>query len=147
MTLLVAAVVVHDRGNGRVLLLRRGGNGKFGQNMWDLPGGKSEPGEPVTRTAVRELVEETGLVVREEALEVVHVIHGAWGVEAPGGFLVVVFVTDEWDGRAVNREPGKHSEVRWADVGSLPGPFVKSSDSALRAYLAGEGTVTLRGWC
>lgn len=146
MTLLVAAVIVHDRANGRILLLRRSANGKFGQNMWDLPGGKSEPGEPVTRTAVRELWEETGLGVRDESLEVAHVIHGAWGVEAPDGFLTVVFVTDEWHGRAENREPGKHSEVRWVDIGALPTPFVKSTDNALRAYFARKGTVTLRGW-
>lgn len=146
MTLLVAAVIVHDRGAGRVLLLRRGERGRFGRNMWDLPGGKNEPGEPVTRTAVRELWEETGLTVRVEALKVAHVIHGARGVDAPGGFLTVVFVTDEWTGRAENREPGKHSEVRWADVGALPGPFVKSTDNALREYLSRGETVTLRGW-
>jgi 8-oxo-dGTP pyrophosphatase MutT (NUDIX family) len=31
--------------------------------MWDLPVGKSEPGEPITKTAVRKLYEETGLTV------------------------------------------------------------------------------------
>ncbi|WP_330461882.1 NUDIX domain-containing protein [Streptomyces sp. NBC_00820] len=87
MTLLVAAVIVHDRAADRVVVLRRGRNAKFAQGMWDLPVGKNEPGEPITETAVRELYEETGLTVRPEALEVVHIIHGAWGLSSGSGRL------------------------------------------------------------
>ncbi|MDH6221077.1 8-oxo-dGTP pyrophosphatase MutT (NUDIX family) [Streptomyces pseudovenezuelae] len=83
MTLLVAAVIVHDKTTNRVLLLQRSQNAKFAQGMWDLPVGKSEPGEPITETAVRELYEETGLTVKPESLKVAHIIHGAWGLEAP----------------------------------------------------------------
>lgn len=53
MTVLVAAVIVHDRATNRVVLLQRGENAKFGRGMWDLSVGKSEPGEPITVTAVR----------------------------------------------------------------------------------------------
>jgi 8-oxo-dGTP pyrophosphatase MutT (NUDIX family) len=81
--LLVAGVIVHDQATNRVVLLQRGDNAKFAQSMWDLPVGKSEPGEPITRTAVRELYEETGLTVKPESLKVAHAVHGAWGVEAP----------------------------------------------------------------
>ena len=66
MTLLVAAVIVHDKATNRVVLLQRSQNAKFAQGMWDLPVGKSEPGEPITETAVRELYEETGLTVKPE---------------------------------------------------------------------------------
>jgi 8-oxo-dGTP pyrophosphatase MutT (NUDIX family) len=83
MTLLVAAVIVHDKATNRVVLLQCGPNVKFAQGKWDLPVGKSEPGEPITETAVRELREETGLIVKPESLRVAHIIHGAWGVEAP----------------------------------------------------------------
>ena len=44
MTLLVAAVIVHDKATNRVVLLQRSENAKFAQGMWDLPVGKSEPG-------------------------------------------------------------------------------------------------------
>jgi 8-oxo-dGTP pyrophosphatase MutT (NUDIX family) len=63
-TLLVAAVIVHDKATNRVVLLQRSENAKFAQGMWDLPVGKNEPGEAVTETAVRELYEETGLTVK-----------------------------------------------------------------------------------
>ena len=113
MTLLVAAVIVHDKATNRVVLLQRSENAKFAQGMWDLPVGKSEPGEPITETAVRELYEETGLTVKPESLKVAHIIHGAWGVEAPNGFLTVVFAAHEWTGEPENREPAQ----------ALPGPL------------------------
>jgi 8-oxo-dGTP pyrophosphatase MutT (NUDIX family) len=146
MTLLAAAVIVHDRAAGRIVLLQRGPGARFGQGMWDLPAGKSEPGEPVTATAVRELREETGLVVRAEELEVVHLVHGAWGVEAPGGYLTVVFAARAWAGEPENREPGKHTQVVWADTGALPEEFVLSTGKVLRAYLTGSPGITLHGW-
>ncbi|WP_329252989.1 NUDIX domain-containing protein [Streptomyces sp. NBC_01478] len=153
MTLLVAAVIVHDRAAGRVVLIQRGEHAKFGCGMWDLPVGKNEPGEPVTATAVRELYEETGLVVAAESLKVVHVIHAALGVEAPNGYLTVVFVTDEWSGEPENREPLKHAQVRWVDVDAVPENFVRGNAQALERYLdylnspnASGTQVSLHGW-
>ncbi|MEU3712631.1 NUDIX domain-containing protein [Streptomyces catenulae] len=146
MTLLVAAVIVHDRETDRVVLLQRGENAKFAQGMWDLPVGKSEPGEAITETAVRELYEETGLVVEPELLEVAHVIHCARGVEAPNGFLTVVFVAHHWSGEPENREPDKHAQVRWVETGRVPDNFVGTTASALRRYLAGGPQVSLSGW-
>ncbi|GGR95044.1 MULTISPECIES: NUDIX domain-containing protein [Streptomyces] len=146
MTLLVAAVIVHDKATNRVVLLQRGDQARFAQGMWDLPVGKSEPGEPITETAVRELYEETGLTVKPEALEVAHIIHGARGVEAPNGFLTVVFVTHEWTGEPENREPRKHAQVRWVDADAIPERFVDTTSSALHRYLSGGPQVSLDGW-
>ena len=146
MTVLVAAVIVHDRAAGRVVLLQRGPRARFGQGLWDLPLGKSEPGEPITDTAVRELYEETGLGVRSEALELVHVVHGAEGVQAPNGYLTVVFATHDWTGEPENREPDKHAEVRWVEVDALPAEFVRTSAGALRRYLDGGPLISLAGW-
>ncbi len=146
MTLLVAAVIVHDLENERVVLLQRGPRAKFGQGMWDLPVGKSEPGEPITRTAIRELKEETGLVVAAEDLRLVHVIHGARGVEAPNGFLTVVFATHRWAGELSNEEPAKHAQVAWAPTEAIPSEFVPTTASALHGYLTGGPDVSVDSW-
>ncbi|MEV6393878.1 NUDIX domain-containing protein [Streptomyces sp. NPDC051907] len=146
MTLLVAAVIVHDRATNRVVLLQRSENAKFAQGLWDIPVGKSEPGEPITETAVRELYEETGLTVKPESLKVAHIIHAARGVEAPNGFLTVVFAAHEWTGEPENREPRKHSQVRWVDTDAIPDAFVDTTASALRQYLSAGPEVSLDGW-
>jgi ADP-ribose pyrophosphatase YjhB (NUDIX family) len=146
MTLLAASVIVHDRAADRVLLLRRGPQAKFAQGMWDLPTGKSDPGEPVTETAVRELREETGLVVKAEHLRLAHVVHGARAVESPNGYLTVVFAAHEWSGEPENREPEKHSQVRWAPTDAIPENFVPSTAGALRGYLTGGPQLSLVRW-
>ncbi|MEV4098279.1 NUDIX domain-containing protein [Streptosporangium saharense] len=146
MTLLVAAVIVHDRATDQVVLLQRGPRAKFAQGMWDLPVGKSEPGEPITHTAIRELKEETGLSVQPESLRLAHIIHGARGVEAPNGFLTVVFAVHEWSGTLTNSEPDKHAQVRWTPTTELPHNFVSTTASALHRYLAGGPDISLDSW-
>ncbi|EFF92863.1 LOW QUALITY PROTEIN: MutT-family protein, partial [Streptomyces sp. e14] len=47
-------------------------------------------------------IEETGLTVKPESLRVAHIIHEAWGVKAPNGFLTVVFAAHEWTGEPEN---------------------------------------------
>lgn len=55
-------VVLQDRG-GRILLFRARLASRSPQDWWELPGGGIEPGESYQQTAVRELAEETGLIV------------------------------------------------------------------------------------
>jgi 8-oxo-dGTP diphosphatase len=52
------AVIVHE---GKLLMIRR--REREGDLLWALPGGAIEPGEAAEEAAVRETVEETGLVV------------------------------------------------------------------------------------
>jgi len=57
--------VVHDA-RGRLLVVRRG-RPPYADH-WSIPGGRVEPGEDDATAVVRELAEETGLVVRVGAL-------------------------------------------------------------------------------
>ncbi len=61
----VAAGVLVDA-RGRVLLMQRL-PGKHLAGMWEFPGGKVEPGEPIGRALVRELDEELGIEVLASA--------------------------------------------------------------------------------
>jgi 8-oxo-dGTP diphosphatase len=55
----VGAVVIEE---GRVLLVKRGFDP--GRGMWAIPGGLVELGETLQEAAEREILEETGLVIR-----------------------------------------------------------------------------------
>src|SRR5664280_596419 len=67
----VGAVVVDQ---GRVLLVRRGSEPLKGH--WSIPGGMLELGEPLTDGVIREVQEETGLVVEPvELVELLDRIH------------------------------------------------------------------------
>jgi 8-oxo-dGTP diphosphatase len=57
----VASAIITD--NGKVLLVRR--RVKEGSLSWQFPGGEVEPGESAGQAAVREVREETGLIVAE----------------------------------------------------------------------------------
>jgi 8-oxo-dGTP diphosphatase len=55
----VGAVIKDEQ--GRLLLIKRGH--EPGAGLWSLPGGRVEPGETDAEALVREMREETGLVV------------------------------------------------------------------------------------
>ncbi|WP_431774940.1 NUDIX hydrolase [Streptomyces cucumeris] len=108
--MLVTAVIVHDTASNRVTLLQLSNQAKFAQGMWDLLGGKSEPGEPITETAVRELHEETWADRHAGAAE--GRPHHPRGLGHGGShdFFTVVFAAQEWTGdprpRAVQAHAG-----------------------------------------
>ena len=57
---IASAVITHE---GKVLLVRR--RVKEGNLSWQFPSGEVEPGEFAVKAAVREVREETGLIVSE----------------------------------------------------------------------------------
>ncbi len=60
----VGAVVTD--GQGRLLMIKRGH--EPGAGLWSIPGGRIEPGETDAEALVREMREETGLVVEVGSL-------------------------------------------------------------------------------
>ena len=67
---------------GRFLLIRRGHDPEAGS--WSLPGGRVEPGESDAQALVREIGEETGLIVRPGPLV------GAVDRPGPGGSVLEI---------------------------------------------------------
>jgi ADP-ribose pyrophosphatase YjhB (NUDIX family) len=78
------SAVIFEPGRGKILLTRRTDN-----SLWCLPGGGMNPGENAAETCVREVFEETGLIV-----QVIHLIgvysSPDWLIEYPDGNRVQI---------------------------------------------------------
>lgn len=110
-----AAFVLH---NGAVLLTRRSDNGN-----WTMPGGAHDPGESLSRTAVRETLEETGITVRPTAVAGIysdprHVIHYTSDDEVRQEFTVV-YRADYLTGEPTTSSETTH--VEWVPLHKVAG--------------------------
>jgi 8-oxo-dGTP pyrophosphatase MutT (NUDIX family) len=104
-----AAVVAVDA-QERVCLLHQFRHAANGY-LWELPGGKLDPGEPPLRTAQRELVEEAGVSALEwHPLGIV--------VSSPGVFTEVVhlFLARQLEQRTAAPEASEVFESRWVPL-------------------------------
>lgn len=105
------------RRDDTVLLTCRSDNGN-----WSMPGGAHDPGESLSETAVRETLEETGIIARLTGVAGIytdprHVIHYTSNDEVRQEFTVV------YRAEYVSGEPATSSEttqVEWVSVDKIP---------------------------
>jgi len=110
----------------------------YGPLNWELPGGVAEPDETPTETAVREVVEETGLQVSAERLTGVYHEHQAPGREA----LHFVFLCRVADETAVAQPSSSEiTACRYWAPEAFPRPISDFTVRRIRDALAQPGPV------
>ncbi|MFE3754371.1 NUDIX hydrolase [Nocardia tengchongensis] len=100
-----------------VLLICRSDNGN-----WSMPGGAHDPGESLSRTAIRETREETGIDIRLTGIvgiftDPTHVIHYTSNDEVRQEFTII------YRAEAIGGEPTTSNEstsVEWAPIEQIP---------------------------
>ena len=125
------AVHVLCEREGEVLLMRRAGTGFF-DGLYSLPGGHVEAGEAVGAAAVRELREETGLLLTAAELEWLGVVHRRSDTNRIDFFVRA----KRWTGEPRICEPDKCDRLEWHALDELPVPMVAYVEAALRQTCA-----------
>ena len=133
------ACVLFDA-DGRVLLVRH----TYGRLNWELPGGGAEPGEAPPETAIREALEETGLVVDLVRLTGAYYEVGPAPGHDHGPILHFVFLARSRDDRVPVAQPPEIGDVGWWSLDSLPAPMSDFTERRIRDAAAGEEARVVR---
>ena len=111
--LIVHAVIFNDK--KEILLLKRSEDEDVFPNLWDIPGGTLEDGEDPEIGMRREIMEETGLNVKEISL-----VACASNIDTNKNkqFILLEFIT-QYIGGTLILNPKEHQEYRWVVFSDL----------------------------
>ena len=121
--------------DGKVLLGRRHENPEKadselrGEGTWTMPGGKLDFGETFEEGAKREVLEETGIILKNANVlcvnnDFVKTAH----------FVTVGMLADEFEGEPQVMEPDEITEWGWFDMEELPFPLFFPTEKMLKNY-------------
>lgn len=108
-------IILNDK--GEILLGRR--LKKVGYGTYGLPGGHLKANETIEKAAVREICEETGLVIKIEDVEVINVARTKDYIQ----FGVLI---KKYEGTPTICEPDKCDDLAFFDVKKLPEVFANN---------------------
>jgi ADP-ribose pyrophosphatase YjhB (NUDIX family) len=114
------------------ILLQRRCNTGFEDGKYGLVAGHVEEGETFLQGLVREAKEESGVIVKPEDLEVIHVMHR----KGPNDERVDVFIrAHKWEGESKIMEPEKCDGMGWFPLTEIPGntiPYIRQAIEYIR---------------
>lgn len=99
---------------GGKLLLKMANRG-ISKGYWNFPGGRMEGGETPEACVAREVMEETGLRVKD--LTAHGVLRFSFYGESRPSNVVYVFSTEHFSGRIKSTKEGR---LRWFDIDNMP---------------------------
>ena len=132
----LAAFTILRRGNLIAMVLRK--NTGWMDGHYGLPAGKIEWGETLLGGAVRETLEEAGVVVQPPNIKLVHTAHRhGEDKELFMDWVDLYFEAATWEGEPHNAEPEKSEALEWLDLNKMPDNIVPSQRDALIAVAEG----------
>lgn len=105
-----------------------------GEGTWTMPGGKLHYGESFEEGARREVLEETGLEISTDDLEVISLTND---IGASAHFVTVgLLMNGAGIGEPKVMEPDEITQWKWFDLSDLPSPLFFPSKKILDNYAA-----------
>jgi len=128
--LLKARLIVEN--HGQILLLKQTtqNGGKY-----TLVGGTVEDYEFARKALIRESLEESGIVVKANDLQLVHTLHKK---KDDITRIVLYFKANHWTGEIRTGEPKKFKKVAWFPIDDLPKSMSATVRHALKHYSRGS---------
>ena len=108
----VNPIILNDK--GEILLGRR--LKKAGYGTYGLPGGHLKANETIESAAIREIYEETGLIIKIDDVEVINVAR-------TGNYIQFGVLIKKYEGFPYNKEPYKCDYLSFFDKNKLPNLF------------------------
>ncbi len=115
---------------GKALFGMRSKTESYGAGTWSMPGGKIEWGETLEDAAIREVLEETGIIVRSVRVLCVNNDRGDGH-----HFVTVGLIAESFVGEPKATSPDELTDWRWFPLDTLPDPMFGPSRGLLDCYL------------
>ncbi len=119
--------------SGQILLGQRQNTG-FEDGQFHLPAGHLEEGETVVEALIREAREELGIIIRQEQVNFVHIMH----YKVNTGRTALFFAVQKWEGEVQNVDEEKCKVLQWFDLSNLPENMVSYAKQAIQKYHTGN---------
>lgn len=104
--------------------------GSHGEGSWSVPGGHLEFGESFADTAAREVLEETGLRIKNIRFGAVT---NDYFRDDDKHYVTIWMLSDYESGEAVILEPDKYIDQAWFDFDTLPAPLFLPWEQLLKS--------------
>jgi len=127
--------------DGKILLGHRNDDAEkasselHGEGTWTMPGGKMHFGESFEEACARETMEETGISISKNKLELISLTND---MVPDAHFVTAGFLCKEFAGEAQIMEPDEITEWQWFDIKQIPENIYPPSKKVLEHYLLGK---------
>lgn len=124
------AIIIND--NDEILLIKRSESSRTEPGTWSRPGGEVEFEETIKEAVEREVLEETGVVVK-----VLRFLEITENITDGKHWIAVGYLSKYVSGIPTipEKEKTKHDDIKWFKLDSLPDNINNYTKNAINKYL------------